>query len=67
MLDQLGCGFFFGISITFLKDTDGPFMHAIEFEELIVTTFFLPVDDLLANFINYHFLSPAGKAKVLAA
>jgi len=42
-------------------------MHAIEFEELIVTTFFLPVDDLLANFINYHFLSPAGKAKVLAA
>ena len=67
MLDQLGCGFLFGISISFLKDADGSFMHATEFDELIVTAFFLPVNDLLANFIDYHFLSPTGKAKGPAA
>lgn len=67
MLDQLRCGFLSGISIPFLKDTYGPFMQAIELDELIVTAFFLPVDDLLANFIDDHFLSPAGKARGPAA
>jgi len=67
MLDQLRCGFLSGVSITFLKDTYGPFMHAIELDELIVTTLLLPLDDLLANFIDVHFLSPASKARGPAA
>jgi hypothetical protein len=67
MLDQLRCGFLSGISITFLKDTYGPFMHAIELHELIITAFFLPVHDFLANITDYHFLSPASEAKGPAA
>jgi hypothetical protein len=61
VLDELGCGFLFGISITFLKDTYGPFMHAIKLDELIIAAVFLPVDDFLAKFIDYHFLSPVSK------
>ena len=67
MLDQLRCGFLSGISVTFLKDTYGPFMYAMELNELIVPAFFLPVEDLLANFIDDHFLSPASKARGPAA
>jgi hypothetical protein len=67
MLDQLRCGFLSGVSITFLKDTDGPLMHVIELDELIVTAFFLPVHELLANFSDVHFLSPASKARGPAA
>lgn len=54
MLDQLGCGLLFGISITFLKDTYGPFMHAFKLDELSVAAFYLPADDFLAEFL-YHF------------
>ena len=58
MFDQLRCGFLSGISVTFLKDTYRPFVHAIELHDLIVAAFFLPVDDFLANFIDKHLLSP---------
>ena len=61
MLDQLGRGFLSGISITLLKDTYGVFMHAIKLDDLIVAAFVPPVDDFLAKFIDYHFLSPASK------
>ena len=66
MFDQLRCGFLSGVSITLLKDTYGPFMHAIELDELIVTAFFLPVDDLLANFIEVHFLISSQQSERLS-
>ena len=57
MLVQFGYGFLSGISITFLKDTDGPFLGAINFGEFILAVFVPRIDDFLAKCIPlyYHF------------
>jgi hypothetical protein len=51
MLVQLGCGFLSGISITFLKDDYGSFLHAIRLNELIVAALIPPIEDISAKFI----------------
>jgi hypothetical protein len=61
MLVQFVGGLLSGISITFLKDAYGPFLGAINPVKLILAVFVPPVDDFLAKFIDYHFLSPVSK------
>lgn len=51
MLVKFSCCLFPGISISFLKDTYGSFLGAIEVSKLILVASVQPVDDFLAKFI----------------
>ena len=46
MLLQFRRGLLFGISITVLKDPNRPLMPAIRLDELIVTAFAVPAEEL---------------------
>jgi hypothetical protein len=46
MLIQFGCGFLFGVSITFLKEPDGLFTLVVRLNTSIASTLFPP----FANF-----------------
>ena len=55
MLIQFIYGFLSGISITFLKDTDGPFTNVTNFDLSIIKAFVSPVEDVSAKFIPLAF------------
>lgn len=51
VLVQLGCDFLPGISITFLKDANGPFAHVVHLGELIVAALVRPVNEASAKLV----------------
>jgi hypothetical protein len=51
---QFEYGLLPGITITFLKDANGPFARAVYLDELIVAGFVQPVKDVLAEFVPLY-------------